>query len=302
MFNIFKKNKIIATNNKLNTNLLKILIGKKTIDADLEIQLKSLLISSDMSMTTIEKVLTSIKKKAKYKELNEVSGLYDLVKTELMALLITNNELSVNNEKTFVILVVGVNGVGKTTTIAKIAKFLQNQGKTIMIAAGDTFRAAAIKQIKTWGEKHNILVTAKETGSDSAAVIFDAYNSAVAKKIDVLIADTAGRLHTQANLMLELQKVKKVLAKNNSNAPHETMLVIDGTTGQNALNQAVAFNEQIGIDGITITKLDGSSKGGMIFTISDKLKIPIRYIGIGEKINDLEVFNVTKFSSSIFSN
>jgi fused signal recognition particle receptor len=226
--------------------------------------------------------------------------LYQFLKDELSKLLIEDNQLDTDIKGTFVILVVGINGAGKTTTIGKLAKLFQNQGKSVMLAAGDTFRAAAVEQLKVWGERNEIPVVAQDTGADAASVIFDAYESARAKNIDILIADTAGRLHTQGNLMQELEKIKRVLKKYNEDAPHETMLVIDGGSGQNAINQAVEFNKAIDLSGISITKLDGTAKGGVLFAISDELKLPIRYIGVGEGINDLKPFKATEFVDALF--
>ena len=197
------------------------------------------------------------------------------------------------------LLVVGVNGAGKTTTIGKIARQLQNGGKTVMLAAGDTFRAAAVEQLKTWGERNNIPVVAQDSGADSASVIFDALQSATAKGIDVLIADTAGRLHTQSGLMDELGKVSRVIKKLDAAAPHETLLVLDGTTGQNALNQAREFGKSVDVSGLVVTKLDGTAKGGVLFTLADELKLPIRFIGVGEGIYDLRVFEAQDFVDAL---
>jgi fused signal recognition particle receptor len=215
-------------------------------------------------------------------------------------LLIEGNQLKSDPQETFVILVVGVNGAGKTTTIGKLAKSFQNQGKSVMLAAGDTFRAAAVEQLKVWGERNNIPVVAQDTGADAASVIFDAYQSAQAKNIDILIADTAGRLHTQGNLMQELEKIKRVITKQNESAPHEVMLVLDGGAGQNAINQAKEFNKAVKLSGISITKLDGTAKGGVVFAIADELKLPIRYIGVGEGINDLKPFIAKDFIDALF--
>jgi fused signal recognition particle receptor len=195
---------------------------------------------------------------------------------------------------------VGINGVGKTTTIGKLAKKFQNEGKSVMLAAGDTFRAAAVEQLQTWGERNQVPVIAQKTGADSAAVIFDAIQSAKAKKIDVLIADTAGRLHTQSNLMEELKKVKRVIGKVDESAPHEVMLVIDAGTGQNALNQAKQFHEAVDVSGITVTKLDGTAKGGMVFALAEQLNIPVRFIGVGESIDDLRPFQAKEFTEALF--
>ncbi len=201
--------------------------------------------------------------------------------------------------KPFVILMVGVNGVGKTTTIGKLAKRLQAQGKSVMLAAGDTFRAAAVEQLQVWGERNDVTVITQGSGADSAAVIFDALQSARARGIDVLIADTAGRLHTQTNLMEELKKIKRVIAKLDADAPHEVMLIVDAGTGQNALNQAVQFHEAMGLTGITLTKLDGTAKGGIIFAIAKRLGVPIRFIGVGEAIEDLREFDAGEFVDAL---
>jgi fused signal recognition particle receptor len=312
MFNFLKKDKNTNNNptetkkakvsNKLGKSLASLLLGKKTINDDVLEELEMLLIGSDIGLKTIDKVLENVKQNAKRKELKDENALKNLVENELNGFLIQDNELLIESHETFVILVVGVNGAGKTTTIGKLAKKLQNSGKSVMLAAGDTFRAAAIEQLQTWGDRNGVPVVAGKIGGDSAATIFDAYQSAKAKKIDVLIADTSGRLHTQSNLMAELEKIKKVLGKGGDNAPHEVMLVVDGTAGQNAIAQAKAFNESVELTGISITKLDGTAKGGVVFAISDELNLPIRFIGLGEGIDDLQVFNPKQFSADIFDN
>jgi fused signal recognition particle receptor len=223
-----------------------------------------------------------------------------MIKIELESLLIKENLLKPEADKTFVILVVGINGAGKTTTIGKLAKLFQSEGKSVMLAAGDTFRAAAVEQLQIWGERNNIPVIAQKTGADAASVVYDAYQSAIAKDIDILIADTAGRLHTQDNLMQELEKIKRVLKKHNENAPHETLLVIDGGSGQNAIQQANEFHKSINLSGLAVTKLDGTAKGGVLFAISDSLNLPIRFIGIGEAIDDLKPFNSRDFVDALF--
>ncbi|SEH60737.1 signal recognition particle-docking proteinFtsY [Bathymodiolus azoricus thioautotrophic gill symbiont] len=276
------------------------MLGKKTIDDDLLDELEMLLIGADMGINTTDKVLESVRKNASRKTLKDTDSLYQLLKDELAGLLIEGNQLKSDPQETFVILVVGVNGAGKTTTIGKLAKSFQNQGKSVMLAAGDTFRAAAVEQLKVWGERNNIPVVAQDTGADAASVIFDAYQSAQAKNIDILIADTAGRLHTQGNLMQELEKIKRVITKQNESAPHEVMLVLDGGAGQNAINQAKEFNKAVKLSGISITKLDGTAKGGVVFAIADELKLPIRYIGVGEGINDLKPFIVKDFIDALF--
>lgn len=313
MFNFFKKDKsdpkekpaslkqrLVKSRQKLGSGLSSLLLGKKEINDDLLDELETLLITADIGINTTDKVLESVRKNASRKILKNSDSLYQFLKDELRKLLIDDNQLNINVNSTFVILVVGVNGAGKTTTIGKLAKSFQNQGKSVMLAAGDTFRAAAVEQLKVWGERNEIPVVAQDTGADAASVIYDAYESARAKNIDILIADTAGRLHTQGNLMQELEKIKRVLKKHNENAPHETMLVIDGGSGQNAINQAKEFNKTIGLSGICITKLDGTAKGGVVFAISDELKLPVRYIGVGEGINDLKPFNAKKFVDALF--
>lgn len=307
MFNFFKKDKsaslkqrLTKSRQKLGSGLSALLLGKKTIDDDLLDELEMLLIGADMGINTTDKVLESVRKNASRKTLKDTDSLYQLLKDELAGLLIEGNQLKSDPQETFVILVVGVNGAGKTTTIGKLAKSFQNQGKSVMLAAGDTFRAAAVEQLKVWGERNNISVVAQDTGADAASVIFDAYQSAQAKNIDILIADTAGRLHTQGNLMQELEKIKRVITKQNESAPHEVMLVLDGGAGQNAINQAKEFNKAVKLSGISITKLDGTAKGGVVFAIADELKLPIRYIGVGEGINDLKPFIVKDFIDALF--
>jgi fused signal recognition particle receptor len=313
LFNFFKKDKsdpiekstslkerLAKSRQKLGSGLSSLLLGKKVIDEDLLDELEMLLITADIGINTTDKVLESVRQNASRKVLKDSDSLYAFLKEALTKLLIEDNQLNTDTNETFVILVVGINGAGKTTTIGKLAKSFQNQGKSVMLAAGDTFRAAAVEQLKVWGERNEIPVVAQTTGSDAASVIYDAYESAKAKNIDILIADTAGRLHTQGNLMQELEKIKRVLKKHNENAPHETMLVIDGGSGQNAINQAKEFNKTVGLSGISITKLDGTAKGGVVFAISDELKLPVRYIGVGEGINDLKPFNAKKFVDALF--
>ena len=316
MLNFFKKNKkpesegkpkktslkdrLFKSKTKLGDGLSSLLIGKKKIDDELLEDLEMLLIGSDIGIQTTDKVIEAVRKKASRKELKDSDGLYELIKIELESFLIAENLLQTNLDKTFVILVVGINGAGKTTTIGKLAKLFQSEGKSVMLAAGDTFRAAAVEQLQVWGESNSIPVIAQKTGADAASVVYDAYQSAIAKNIDILIADTAGRLHTQNNLMLELEKIKRVLKKHNEDAPHETLLVIDGGSGQNAIQQANEFHKSINLSGLAITKLDGTAKGGVLFAISDSLKLPIRYIGVGESIDDLKPFNAKDFVDALF--
>jgi fused signal recognition particle receptor len=294
------KERLFKSKKKLGDGLSSLVIGKKKIDDDLLEELEMLLISSDIGIQTTDKVIEMVRRKASRKELKDEDSLYQLIKEELESLLVTENLLEPNSEIPFVILVVGINGAGKTTTIGKLAKLFQGEGKSVMLAAGDTFRAAAVEQLQVWGERNDIAVIAQKTGADAASVVYDAYQSAIAKKTDILIADTAGRLHTQDNLMQELEKIKRVLKKHNDSAPHETLLVIDGGSGQNAVQQANEFHKSINLSGLAVTKLDGTAKGGVLFSISDSLKLPIRYIGVGEAIEDLKPFNAKDFVNALF--
>ena len=316
MLNFFKKNKtedtksektktslkdrLFKSKKRLGDGLSSLLIGKKKIDDELVEDLEMLLISSDIGIHTTDKIIETVRKKASRKELKDSDSIYELIKIELESILVEDNLLKITGDKTFVILVVGINGAGKTTTIGKLAKLFQSTGKSVMLAAGDTFRAAAVEQLQVWGERNKIPVIAQKTGADAASVVYDAYQSAMAKNIDILIADTAGRLHTQDNLMQELEKIKRVLKKHNENAPHETLLVIDGGSGQNAIQQATEFHKSIELSGLAITKLDGTAKGGVLFAISDTLNLPIRFIGVGEGIEDLKPFNSKDFIDALF--
>jgi fused signal recognition particle receptor len=294
------KDRLFKSKRRLGDGLSSLLIGKKRIDDELLEELEILMISADIGIQTTDKIIESVRNKASRKELKDGDSLYQLIKVELEALLIDDNLLKTVSDSTFVILVVGINGAGKTTTIGKLAKSFQNQGKSVMLAAGDTFRAAAVEQLQVWGERNEIPVIAQKTGADAASVVYDAYQSAVAKNIDILIADTAGRLHTQDNLMQELEKIKRVLKKHHDKSPHETLLVIDGGSGQNAVQQAKEFHKSIELSGIAVTKLDGTAKGGVLFAISDALNLPIRYIGIGESIDDLKPFHAKDFINALF--
>lgn len=254
-------------------------------------------------MPTATKIINNLTQHASRKQLQDADLLYQQLKTELADILLpVEQPLKIdNNKKPYVILMVGVNGVGKTTTIGKLARQFQSQGKSVMLAAGDTFRAAAVEQLQVWGERNHIPVVAQSTGADSASVIFDAMQSAAAKDIDILIADTAGRLQNKVNLMDELKKIVRVMKKYDDSAPHEIMLTLDAGTGQNAISQTQLFNEAVGLTGISLTKLDGTAKGGVIFAIADQFKLPIRYIGIGEKIEDLRPFQAKEFIDALFS-
>jgi fused signal recognition particle receptor len=278
-------------------------LGKTTVDASVIEALEEFLISADVGIETTEKIINDLNKRLKQQSCLEPSLLLAALKEDLNQLLIKSQQpLLLEAAKTpAVILLVGVNGAGKTTTIGKLAKKFQAMGKKVVLAAGDTFRAAAIEQLKIWGERNDVPVVMQQMGADSAAVIFDALQMAQAKDFDVLIADTAGRLHTQDSLMEELKKVVRVLRKLDSTAPHEIMLVLDASIGQNALVQAKKFHEALGVTGITLTKLDGTAKGGIIFNIANTLNIPIRFVGVGEGIDDLDPFDATLFVEALFA-
>ena len=288
----------------LSDGLAGLLLGKKTIDDDLLDEIETQLLTADVGVEATRKILDAITARLKRKELADSDALYTALQQEMAAILQKadgGGGLHIDTtKKPYVILMVGVNGVGKTTTIGKLAKKLQLDGKSVMLAAGDTFRAAAVEQLQVWGERNNIAVVAQHSGADSASVIFDALQSAKAKGVDVLIADTAGRLHTKSNLMDELGKVKRVMGKLDPTAPHEVMLVLDAGTGQNALNQAQQFHEAVGVTGLTLTKLDGTAKGGIVFAIAAKMQLPIRFIGVGEKIDDLRAFEAEPFVKALF--
>ena len=281
--------------------LSNLVLGKKEIDAELLEELETILLSADVGVEVCDRLLTQVKQQVARKELNDPQLLLTILKKQLLTLLIPCAQNLILHDKPFVILMVGINGAGKTTTIAKLAHFYQEKGKKVILAAGDTFRAAAIEQLQVWGERNNVPVIAQHTGADSASVIFDAMQAAKARDYDVLIADTAGRLHTQQNLMQELMKIKKVLKKIDPEAPQEIMLVIDAGTGQNALNQANQFNQAVGLTGITLTKLDGTAHGGVIFAIAEQLKLPIRFIGVGERLEDLKPFDAVEFVQALFA-
>jgi fused signal recognition particle receptor len=276
--------------------------GKK-IDDDLFEELEEQLLIADVGMDTTLKIIKNLTDKASRQDLKDGEALYGLLKEELAEILVqVEQPLEVDTSKTpYVILMVGVNGVGKTTTIGKLAKQFQNQGKKVMLAAGDTFRAAAVEQLQVWGQRNNVPVIAQHTGADSASVIYDAIEAAKARGVDVVIADTAGRLQNKANLMEELRKIVRVMKKIDDTAPHEIMLTLDAGTGQNAISQAKLFSDVAPITGITLTKLDGTAKGGVIFAIADQFTIPIRFIGVGEGIDDLRPFETQQFIDALFS-
>jgi fused signal recognition particle receptor len=295
--------KLTRTRSKFRDNLLDFMLGNKPIDADLLEELENQLIMADVGIDATARVMKALNRQVSRSEVSDSNALRLALQRELVSLLSpVEQPLEIpDSDSPFVILVVGVNGSGKTTTIGKLAKQLQDGGKSVMLAAGDTFRAAAVEQLQTWGERNNVPVIAQGSGADSASVIFDAFQSAKARGTDVLIADTAGRLHTQNNLMEELQKVKRVIGKVDPTAPHETLIVLDGGTGQNALNQARQFHEAMQLTGMVVTKLDGTAKGGVIFAIAEHLGLPIRFIGVGEKVEDLEVFEAERYVSALVS-
>ncbi|MDG4812562.1 signal recognition particle-docking protein FtsY [Hydrogenovibrio sp. 3SP14C1] len=296
------KNSLSKTRSGFTESLATLVMGRKEIDDDLLDELEMILLTADVGVEATDKIIKSLTEQVSRKELKEPEKLVQALKQQLETILepVTQPLVLPENKKPFVILMVGVNGVGKTTTIGKLAKKFQNEGKSVMLAAGDTFRAAAVEQLQTWGERNQVPVIAQKTGADSAAVIFDAIQSATAKNIDVLIADTAGRLHTQSNLMEELKKVKRVIQKVDDTAPHEVMLVLDAGTGQNALSQAQQFYEAVEVTGLTLTKLDGTAKGGIIFALAENMGIPVRFIGVGEAIDDLRPFDANEFSEALF--
>ena len=270
--------------------------------SDLFEELEEQLLIADVGVETTRKIITNLTEGASRKQLRDAEALYGLLKEEMGEILAKVDEpLNVEGKTPFVILMVGVNGVGKTTTIGKLARQFEQQGKSVMLAAGDTFRAAAVEQLQVWGQRNNIPVIAQHTGADSASVIFDAIQAAKARHVDVLIADTAGRLQNKSHLMEELKKIVRVMKKLDVDAPHEVMLTIDASTGQNAISQAKLFHEAVGLTGITLTKLDGTAKGGVIFSVADQFGIPIRYIGVGERIEDLRPFNAGDFIEALFA-
>ncbi|MCX7553028.1 signal recognition particle-docking protein FtsY [Marinicella sp. S1101] len=289
------------TNDNFGKKMKQMLSLKKQIDEDLFEELETTLLMADVGATATMEVIEKVRKSLKRRNLSDSDAVFDALKAQLTELAqVVEQPLIIDESKQpFVILVVGVNGVGKTTTIAKLARKYKSMGKKVMLAAGDTFRAAAVEQLKTWGEREDIPVMAQKTGADSASVIFDAMTSAKAHNMDVLIADTAGRLHTQANLMQELEKISRVIQKNDDTAPHETLIVIDGGTGQNAISQVREFNKANALSGVVITKLDGTPKGGVLFNLAAEFGIPVRFIGVGEKSTDLKSYKAAEFVDAI---
>ncbi|WP_447783296.1 signal recognition particle-docking protein FtsY [Enterobacter asburiae] len=295
------KRSLLKTKENLGSGFISLFRGKK-IDDDLFEELEEQLLIADVGVETTRKIIANLTEGASRKQLRDAEALYGLLKDEMGEILAKVDEpLNIEGKTPFVILMVGVNGVGKTTTIGKLARQFEQQGKSVMLAAGDTFRAAAVEQLQVWGQRNDIPVIAQHTGADSASVIFDAIQAAKARNVDVLIADTAGRLQNKSHLMEELKKIVRVMKKLDEDAPHEIMLTIDASTGQNAISQAKLFTEAVGLTGIALTKLDGTAKGGVIFSVADQFGIPIRYIGVGERIEDLRPFKADDFIEALFA-
>lgn len=297
------KQGLSRTSSHFAEGLGNLFLGRKTIDDDLFEELETQLLVADVGMDATTEIIDSLTARVARKQLNDVDALYQALRDQLTDMLrpVEKPLLIDTTKQPYVILVVGVNGVGKTTTIGKLAKRLQNEGKKVMLAAGDTFRAAAVEQLQVWGERNNVPVIAQHTGADSASVIFDALQAAKSRGIDVIIADTAGRLHNKSHLMDELSKVKRVMAKVDGSAPHEVLLVLDAGTGQNAVNQTETFRDAAGVTGLVLTKLDGTAKGGVIFALSKKFALPVRFIGVGEAIDDLQPFAAEPFIKALFN-
>ena len=296
------KARLARTRNNLASGLANILLGRRQIDDDLLEELETLLLTADVGVDATKRIIEELTARVKRRELADPQALGRELRTALAGILESADrpEAEVQAGSPRVILMVGINGAGKTTTIGKLAKRFRDEGRSVMLAAGDTFRAAAVEQLQGWGDRNQVPVVAQHTGADAASVIYDALQAARSRGTDVLIADTAGRLHTKSNLMDELAKIARVMKKIDPAAPHEVWLVVDGTTGQNALNQAVEFHRSVGLTGIVITKLDGTAKGGILFAIAERLQLPIRYIGIGESADDLRPFDPEQFVAALF--
>jgi fused signal recognition particle receptor len=296
------KEGLFRTHQGMVSKIDQLLSGKKKIDDLLLEELEEILITSDIGVKTTRQLLEKVLEKVKRKELEDADHLKKALQEEMFLILRQQeNPLDISSANPFVIMVIGVNGTGKTTTLSKMAQKFKGQGKSVLLVAGDTFRAAAIEQLEIWGQRVGCEVIKHQSGSDPSAVVFDALKAGKARGSDIIIVDTAGRLHTKVNLMEELKKVKRVMAREVPNSPHEILLVLDATTGQNAISQAKMFNRELGVTGIVLTKLDGTAKGGILVSLSDELKIPIRYIGIGEKADDLREFNARDFVDALFS-
>jgi fused signal recognition particle receptor len=296
------KTGLAKTRSNLTEGIASVVLGHKKIDDELLEDLETQLLTADVGVEATQAIISDLTRRIARKQLGDAESLMSALHDDMRAMLEpVSRPLQIpESDQPFVLLMVGINGAGKTTTIGKIARRLKDEGRSVMLAAGDTFRAAAVEQLQTWGERNEVTVIAQQQGSDSASVIFDALQAARARNIDVLIADTAGRLHTQSNLMEELKKITRVMGKLDDTAPHEVMLVIDAGTGQNALNQAQQFNAAVKLTGITLTKLDGTAKGGIIFAIAKQIGVPIRFIGVGEAIDDLRPFDAADFVDALF--
>ncbi len=293
---------LARTRANLSDALGDLLTGRRQIDDELLEELETLLLSADVGVDATRRIIDELTARVRRKELSDPQALGSALRAQLSEILhaVDAPPVEAPAGRPMVILMVGINGAGKTTTIGKLARRLKDQGKSLMLAAGDTFRAAAVEQLQTWGQRNDIPVIAQATGADAASVIYDALEAATARKVDVLIADTAGRLHTKSNLMDELAKISRVMKKIDPSAPHEVLLVVDAGTGQNALNQAIEFHNAVGLTGIALTKLDGTAKGGIIFAIADRVGVPIRFIGVGEGIEDLRQFDADEFVKALF--
>lgn len=296
------KERLSRTRSNLSDGLANLLLGRKSIDDNLLEELETLLLTADVGVEATSRIIDDITNRVRRKELADPESLSRILKQQLLEILesIHKPAPAAQDNRPLVLLMVGINGAGKTTTIGKLARKFQLDGQSVMLAAGDTFRAAAVEQLQAWGDRNQVPVVAQHTGADSASVIFDALQAATARKADILIADTAGRLHTKTNLMDELTKIARVMKKIDPDAPHEVLLVVDAGTGQNAVNQAIQFNEAVGLTGIVITKLDGTAKGGVVFAIAEKVRVPIRFIGVGEAIEDLRKFDAKEFVDALF--
>jgi fused signal recognition particle receptor len=297
------KQGLSRTRSDITEGMASLVLGKKAIDDEVLEEIETLLLSSDVGVEATQAIIADLTQRLARKQLADVDALFAALREDMLDILAPSSApLGLDPaHRPFVILMVGINGAGKTTTIGKLAKRFQTEGKSVMLAAGDTFRAAAVEQLQEWGRRNDITVVAQHAGADSASVIFDALQSAKAKGVDVLIADTAGRLHTQANLMEELKKVHRVITKLDETAPHEVMLVLDAGIGQNAIAQAEQFRAAVGVSGITLTKLDGTAKGGVIFAVAKRLGLPIRFIGVGEGIDDLRPFVAEEFVDALLA-
>ena len=294
------KASLSKTRAKLSDGVTSLVLGKKNIDAELYEHLETILLTADMGVPTTQMLIQKITEQVARKSLSDPQVLTDILRNEMIEMLKPFCQPLSFDKNPFFALVVGINGAGKTTSIAKMAHYYQQQNKKVLLAAGDTFRAAAIDQLQEWGNRLKIPVISQPPGADSASVIFDAMDATIARKFDLLLADTAGRLHTQNDLMRELEKIKRVMQKKDVSAPHETLLVVDGNSGQNALQQAKEFHKKIQLTGLSVTKLDGTAKGGVIFSLVNECKLPLRFIGVGEGIDDLKPFIAEEFVNAIF--